>query len=151
MARSAVSKGTTLGKVGSSVGVEGVEQIKANIAERIDRFTALQAKKVFMRAGLLLAREERDAVQHLTDDPHLTGKLEGAIFAAYGDPKKPNVLVGVKRRGQGKAPHAYPVAHGHGGPAPAPAHPWVPESVQATRGAMAAIIAQGLKELVEKP
>ncbi len=146
MARSAVTKGT-LGKVGAEIGIEGMEQIKANIAERIDRFSAIEAKKVFMRAALILVREERDAVQHLTATPELTGKLAGAIFAAMGDPKKSNVIVGTNYKA---APHAIPVAHGHGGPHPAKPHPWVQQSVRATKGAMAATIAEGLKELAQK-
>lgn len=156
MARSAVTS-RTLERASASVGLEGVADVKKKLEERIDRFSALGAKKVFMRAGMILVREERDAVMHLTPDSEATGQLAAAIFASYGDPKKPNVVVGVRSGGgkkksdKARAPHAYPVAHGHGGPHPAPPHPWVSQSVNATKGVMAVTIAEGLKDLVEQP
>lgn len=143
MARSAVTKGR-LAKVGSEIGVDGVEDIKKAIAAQLDKFSGMAVKKVFMQGAMVIVREAQDLV------PVKTGRLKGAILAAYGDPKKSNVLVGVKSRGPRGAPHAHLVEYGHGGPSPAGAHPFFRPAVTASRNTVAAVIAEGLKELVEK-
>ncbi len=140
MARSAVTAGR-LRKISEEVGIQGIDEIKGNIAKKLDKLTGMQAKRVFMRAALLLVREEKANIHSIT------GHLAGAIFADYGDPKKPNVLVGTNNR---KAPHGLLVEEGHGGPHPAPPHPYHKPAVNATRGIMAATIAEGLKDLVEQ-
>lgn len=156
MARSAVTKGA-LGKVGVEIGIEGIDQIKKAIAAKMDRMTGLQAKKVFMRAALILVREARDNVNSIT------GQLSAAIFAAYGKQDKANVLVGVSIGGRGKAPYGWVVEHGHviwkGGRkrsgtgkqvGTVKPHPYMAPAIKSARPAMAATIAEGLKELAEK-
>lgn len=136
MARSAVTKGR-LQKVGADVGVQGVEEIKAAIAAKLDKFVGGAAKNVFMRAALIAVAEIKDLA------PVKSGKLKSAIFAAPGDPKKPNVLVGVDYK---KAPHAHLAEFkNHGGH-----HSYFRAGITATRAPMAATIAQGLRDLAEQ-
>ena len=150
MARSAVSKGL-LGKVGAEVGVYGIEGIKANIAAKLNQMTGMSAKRVFMRAAMQLVNEAKDIV------PVDTGRLRDAIFAAYGDPRKPNVIVGVNYK---KAPHAHLIEYGHiqtghGGKGKGRGIKFIPGSafmrraLVSARPTMAATIAEGLKALVE--
>jgi len=140
MARSAVTSGN-LGKVAAEIGIEGLDQIKANIAAAIDRSVGEEAKKVFMEAAMVAVNEAKDLV------PVKTGTLKSAIFASYGDKKKPNVLVGVNHK---KAPHAHLVEYGHGGPHPAKAHPFFRPAVNAAKPTMAVKIVEGLQNLIAK-
>lgn len=143
MARQAVTA-RQLGKIGMEVGVEGIDQINKNIAAKLTRMTGMEAKKVWMRAALVIVREIRDMIHDVT------GALSSGIFAAYGKREKPNVIVGVSLGGRGKAPHGWVVEHGHGGPHPAPEHPYFKPGVRAARPTAAAIIAEGMKQIATK-
>jgi hypothetical protein len=135
MARSAVTKGR-LQKVGAEVGVSGVEEIKANIAGKLDKFLGMAAKQVFMKAAMIAVKEIKDLA------PVKSGKLRDAIFADYGDPKKPNVLVGVNYK---KAPHGHLAEFkNHGGD-----QPFFRPGITATRAPMAVVIVEGLRDLAE--
>jgi HK97 gp10 family phage protein len=147
MARSAVTN-KTLGKVGSEVGIDGIPELKANIAAKLDKMMGQAAKKVFMRAAMRMVEEAKDLV------PVKTGTLRDAIYAAYGDTKKPNVIVGVNYR---KAPHAHLIEYGHihtthdgRGTSMTKAHPFMRPALTYARPKMAAIIAEGLKSLVQE-
>lgn len=131
--------GTRLGNVARDVfKLEGVDEIKKNIAKILDRTSGEKIKKVYMRAAMIAVREARSIV------PVRTGKLRDAIFADYGDPTKPNVLVGVNYR---KAPHAHLVEFGT---VKTPAHPYFRPAVTATRSLMAATIIEGFKEILDE-
>lgn len=122
------------------IGVEGIDKINKAIEERLNRVSGIQAKKVWMQAGLAIVREIRDNINSIT------GRLDSAVFAAYGKPTKPNVIVGVNIGGRGRAPHGWLVEHGHGGDT-APPHPFFKPGVLAARPVAAAIILQGMKKL----
>ncbi len=142
MARSGVSKGQ-LGKVSTEIGITGIEDVRANIAKLMDRVTGPRFKKEVCMPAAMIARDE---IKDLA--PVKTGKLRDAVFAAEGDPKKPNAIVGVSRK---LAPHGILVEYGHGGPHPAPPHAFFRPGVTAARGAMAATLASGMKKLVGEP
>jgi hypothetical protein len=150
MARAAVSKGL-LGKVGAEVGVYGVDDIKKAIAAKLSQMTGMEAKRVFMRAAMVMVVEAKDLA------PKKSGLLRDAIYAAYGDPRKPNVIVGVNYR---KAPHAHweeygHIQTGHGGRGKGRGIKFIQgsafmrRSLVSARPTMAATIAEGLKALVE--
>lgn len=143
MARQAVTT-RQLGKISLEIGVEGIDAINKQIEERITRMTGMQAKKIWMRAALAIVREVRDNIHKVT------GKLSAGVFANYGKDNKPNVLAGVSIGGRGKAPHGWVVEHGHGGPHPAPAHPFFKPGVLSARPVAAAIIAEGMRDLAGK-
>ena len=131
--------GTRLGNVARDVfKLEGVDEVKENIANILDRTTGEKIKKVYMRAAMIAVREARSLV------PVRTGKLRDAIFADYGDPAKPNVLVGVNYK---KAPHAHLVEFGT---VKTSAHPYFRPAITATRGPMAATIIEGFKEILDE-
>lgn len=150
MARQGVTPGR-LNKVGAEIGIEGIPEIKANIAKILDRAVGEKAKKVFMRAAMIAVNEIRDLA------PVLTGRLRDAVFADYGDPKKPNVIVGVSHK---KARYASLVEYGHAGgnykkrsgkSAPAKAKPYFRPGVNAARAPMAVELATGMKAIITKP
>ncbi len=71
--------------------------------------------------------------------------LQDAIFAAWGKPQHPSAIVGVDRK---KVPHAHLVEFGHGGPHPAPAHPFLRPALDAIRGAAARMMGQEINQRI---
>ncbi|SRR5579885_1679855 len=156
MARSAVTTGK-LGKIALELGLDGLDDIKAKIAEKVQQMGGQEAKKIFMQAGLEVVREIRDDIHNVT------GTLSSALFAAYGKENKPNVIVGVKIGARGVAPYGPAVEHGHaihrGGTirkgtgttlGQVPPHPYFQPGVKAASPLAGAIIVEGLKDLAEK-
>src|SRR3954464_13532801 len=98
---------------GRQVRIEGLAELQNNVATLMSRATGKEVKKIWMQAALDLrdaARDyapvaKEDIVHYEKGQPKRiikTGALRAAIFAAYGETDKPNVLVGVNRR---MAPH----------------------------------------------
>lgn len=76
---------------------------------------------------------------------HKTGFL-GAISAdIYNALNGPSVIVGVDLK---QAPHAHLDEWGHGGPHPAPAHPFMRPAVASVRWAIVQIIENALRRLL---
>jgi hypothetical protein len=147
MARSAISSKQFQG---TGISIEGLDELKANIDRKLDLMTGLQAKRVFMRAGLVIVRAVREYIHNIT------GKLSAGIFATYGKLDSPDVLIGVSIGATGKAPHGWVVEHGHHlvawghetGKEVAP-HPYFSKGVIAAREEAAQIIVDGMKDLIE--
>jgi hypothetical protein len=142
MARQGVTPGK-LKTVGAEIGIEGIPEIKANIAKVLDRALGEKAKKVFMRAAMISVKEIRDLAPY--DPLRKRGThLRDAVFADYGDPKKPNVIVGVNPK---KAPHGHWLEYGN---VRMKAKPYFRPGVNAARAPMAAELATGMKNLITK-
>jgi HK97 gp10 family phage protein len=143
MARSAVTP------KGKAVRIEGIPELQAKVALILDRATGNEAKKVWMKAALVLRDEARDlapVIKIPKPNPRpwqVPGTLKAAIFAAYGDTSKPNVIVGVNYR---KAPQAHWIEFGTSNIA---AQPYMRPALTATRSMMVAMIAEGYKALIE--
>lgn len=73
--------------------------------------------------------------------------LRDLIFAAPGKTGHPSVIVGVDRK---KAPHASLVEFGHGGPHPAPPHPFLRPAYDAIRRAAVASVGQEIDNRIIK-
>lgn len=142
MARSAISK-VTIRKTGN-FSVEGLNQFYDNVERVLDRTSAENLKGVFMKAGMVL----RDRAK--ANAPFRTGKLRNAIFAAPGNPDKPNVLVGVSRSkrktGAPPAPHGILIEYGT---SKMQARPFFRPAITETKGQMAEIIITGFKKTIE--
>lgn len=131
---------------GAAARIEGLPELQAKMAKIIDSSSGIEAKHVWMKAALVLRDEARDLAPVLKKPKkgHIAGLLKSAIFAAYGDPAKPNVLVGVNYR---IAPHAHWVEFGN---AHMPAQPFMRPALTATRSMCVAIIAEGYRKLIEE-
>lgn len=71
--------------------------------------------------------------------------LVDAVFAAEGKKDHPSVIVGVDRK---KAPHAHLVEFGHGGPHPAPAHPFLRPALTAFKRAAVDLMGREIKQRI---
>jgi HK97 gp10 family phage protein len=136
-----------LTKKGKAVRWEGIPELQANVnkllaemGHREGQVVGKKVKRVLMGAALTVRDEARDLV------PVRTGKLKSAIFANYGDERKPNVLVGVNYK---IAPHCIFVEYGARGGEMA-AQPYMRPAITATRSAVANMVADGLKGIIKE-
>jgi HK97 gp10 family phage protein len=92
-----------------------------------------------MKGALIIRDEARDIV------PVVTGTLRDSIFAAYGDPKKADVIVGVNTRmavdqdSEDKRTYAGIVEYGDDTRAP---HPYMRPAINAARPLVARVVAE---------
>lgn len=105
-----------------------------------------EVKEVYMGAALLFRDEARRRA------PVRSGRLRRAIFADFGDPVKPNVIVGVQYFLHGKrqiamAPHAHLVEFGTRN---SPARPFMRPAVTASKDRMSNAIASGLRGILAR-
>jgi len=95
------------------------------------------------------AKVVRDAIREAAP-PGPTGNLKAACYAkAYPETiSRPAIaFAGIRPR---KAPHAHLVEYGHGGPHPAPPHPFFFRAWESVRDEVRETIKQGLKAIVER-
>jgi HK97 gp10 family phage protein len=135
---------------GNAARIDGIPELQAKMAQIIDRASGPEAKKIWMKAALVLRDKARDlapVIRIPKPNPlpwQVPGTLKSAIFAAYGDPSKPYVIVGVNYH---RAPQAHWIEYGT---AKAGAQPYMRPALTATRSLMVAIIAEGgYKALIE--
>jgi hypothetical protein len=137
MPRSGVTA-ARLRKVGNEIGID-TSDVEAGVAKMMNRVTGPRFKKeVCMPAAQIAVTEIRDFIRPLTK----TGKLDSAVFADYGDEKKPNVLVGMNYR---KAGYAHIVEYGS---VRSRAKPYFRPGITAARSPMAASLATNMKKLI---
>lgn len=142
MARKAVTK--------RGAELAGLPELHAKMALIIDRVTGQRIKQVWMKAALVL-RDKAVSLAPIIKIPRrnprpwqVPGTLKASIYAAYGDPEKPNVLVGVNYK---KAPQAHWIEYGTKS---IPPQPYMRPALTATRAEMTAIIAEGTREVIEE-
>ena len=138
---------------GAQVVFEGLPELQAKMAELMNRATGQEVKKIWMQAALVLRDAARDyapiaagpITHYEKGQPQRTikpGLLRAAIFAAYGKPEAPNVLVGVNDK---MAPHAHWLEFGN---ARIPAQPYLRPALVLMRSACVEIIADGYRRLL---
>ncbi len=104
------------------------------------------------KAGLALKEVLRDSAEPVRVDaernaPVLTGETKANVFADRGDPNKPSVIVGVDTK---DAPQAQWQEFGTAGPHPNPPRPFMRPAIEANRGKVRTIIADGVADIVDK-
>lgn len=136
-----------LTKKGKAVRWEGIPEITKNVNNLLAELGHKEGHKVgdkvkraLMHGALVVRDEAKDLV------PVRTGTLKSAIFAAYGDNRKPDVLVGVNYK---IAPHAHLVEYGARG-GEMPPQPYMRPAITATRSKVANVVADGLKQIIEE-
>jgi HK97 gp10 family phage protein len=138
---------------GRQVRIEGLAELQNNVATLMSRATGKEVKKIWMQAALDLrdaARDyapiaKEDIVHYEKGQPKRIikpGALRAAIFAAYGERDKPNVLVGVSFRA---APHAHWIEFGN---SRIPPQPYMRPALSLMRSSCVSTIAEGYRRLL---
>lgn len=131
MARQALSSRSKLFEI------EGLAELKANVAKVLDRTSAQEIKEVYMDGARHFLAEFR------ADAPVLTGRFRDSGFISPGDPKKPDALFIINYK---KAPHAWIVEFGS---SKTRAHHTVRDTITTTRALIARIISEGWRSALE--
>lgn len=146
----------TLRKGATSIGIDGVDELLVNVGKVIDKVKGKRAKEIFIRAAFSFVNEAKAEVPYDEERARRVAKgwisetrhMKDAIFAAYGDSQSSSVLAGVNHN---IAPHSHLVEFGGRG-GQMPAFGTLRKALAQTRPMMAAVISQGLKELItEQP
>ena len=136
--------------------VDGMDALAADIARMASRLDASGAggavtNRILKEAAVPV---EAQMKANASSDPKIiTGKLHGAIHtgdvSARGSGGK-RITIGVHRKDWDDEDY-YPafVEHGHGGPHPAPAHPYIRPAYDATEDEAYEIIRKGLKDAID--
>lgn len=98
-------------------------------------------KDVFLKGAVVL----RDEAKRLV--PVKTGRLRDSLWAAKGDPEKTSALMGQNIT---KVPYAHLVEFGHGGPMPAPAHPFIRPAILSKKFEVQKIIENGFNAIIKR-
>jgi hypothetical protein len=155
MAKRAVTQSSLNRAARKGLRIDGAEAIQERISDILDAVTGPEVKRVFMKGALVLRDEARDIAPYNEDREKLLSKgkiteqrhLRDAIFAAYGDKGKPNVLVGVNPK---IAPHFHWLEYGIPARSTFRAQPYMRPAITATQRTVSTIIIEGLQKVVEQ-
>ncbi len=131
MARQALTKGSAAFKL------EGIAELKANVAKVLDRTSATKLKDVYMDAARAFYQEAH------ADAPEVTGRFKRSMFISPGDPNKADALFIIDYK---ICPYAHIVEYGSSKHAP---HATIRRAVGTTRPLIARIIGDGLRQALE--
>ena len=134
---------------------EGLEALRNDIARMAGIMDADGAGSATAKNILLAAAEpiHQQMKANASKDPKIiTGVLSRSI--RIGPVKKrrrsgKSITIGVHRKEEG-AYYATPVEYGHGGPAPAPAHPFIRPAYDTRADESYEIIREGLRDAIDK-
>ena len=133
-------------------GFDGLASDIAGMASRIDAdgADAPVARRILEAADQPIHRQMK---ANASKDPQIiTGVLSRSI--CIGPVKKrrksgKSITIGVHRKEEG-AYYATPVEYGHGGPAPAPAHPFIRPAYDTRADEAYGIIRDGLRDAIDR-
>ena len=134
---------------------QGFDGLASDIAGMAGRMDADGAGAPAVRRILEAAAQpiHRQMKANASEDPKIiTGVLSRSIH--IGPVKKrrksgKSITIGVHRKEEG-AYYATPVEYGHGGPAPAPAHPFIRPAYDTRADEAYEIIRDGLRDAVDR-
>ena len=134
---------------------EGLEALRNDIARMAGIMDADGAGSATAKNILLAAAEpiHQQMKANASRDPKIiTGALNRSI--RIGPVKKrrksgKSITIGVHRKEEG-AYYATPVEYGHGGPAPAPAHPFIRPAYDTRADEAYQIIRDGLRDAIDR-
>lgn len=134
--------------------IDGLDGLLTDIAGMAARLDANGAGAPIARSILEAAAQpiHQQMKANASSNPQIiTGVLHDSI--AIGNVKKrrrsgKHITIGVHRKEHG-AYYATPVEYGHGGPAPAPAHPFIRPAYDTREDEAYEIIRQGLRDAID--
>jgi HK97 gp10 family phage protein len=131
-----------------SIYLLGLEKLERNANKLIKDVTSGKTKLLLEGATIIKDRIKEKAPVGPPTDKH-PGSLKAAAYAkAYPATMAypASAFAGIRPRA---APHGHLVEFGHGGPHPAPAHPFVRPAIDETLPLVHRHIEEGLKEIIE--
>ncbi len=137
--------------------IQGMDELKKDIQRLADGLTDEQAVSAALKAGAQpIFRQMKQNAS--TDPKKLTGNLYRSIRIGRVSERKPRgkrgawrrITIGTHKAEAKLAPHAHLVEFGHGGPAPAPEHPFVRPAYDLRNGEAFEIIRAKLNEAIDK-
>ena len=131
-------------RIGKNVSIEGMDDIIKKFKHIATAVDEKDMENNLVEAAMVI----RDAAKSMA--PVKTGKLRESIVAKrYSrQPKgRPGAFVAIDYR---IAPYAHNVEYGHGGPHPAPAHPFFRPAMDNNMGRVKKMIEAGAMEVIEK-
>jgi HK97 gp10 family phage protein len=126
-----------------TVEIEGIKDLEKNVRKLAKATDPDEVGQVLLKQAAILEGRFRSAAPM---GP--TGRLKAAAYSNLA-PSKIAAFAGI-RQGKGKAPHAHLVEFGHGGPHPAPAHPFMRPAWDSSKREVLEGIEQGLKKNIEE-
>ena len=137
-----------------AITIEGIEEIASNAAALVRASgyghgdVAQEYKRALMAGAMIVRDEARDLV------PVDTGLLKSSIFAAYGDAKKADVIIGVNTRkavstSKGGETRTYAGVVEYGDDEHAP-QPYMRPAISATKPLVARLLKEQLVIAVDK-
>jgi HK97 gp10 family phage protein len=127
--------------------LKGIDELERNANQLIKEVTE-EKTKILLRAANKVKGRIKQNIQ--SQFKRHTGNLEGSPYAtAYPEKVGSSAVAfaGIRPR---KAPHGHLVEFGHGGPQPAPPHPFVSKSWNEMREEVRNDIASDLGKTIEK-
>jgi HK97 gp10 family phage protein len=131
-----------------SIYLKGIDQLERSTNKLLKEVTAGRTKILLDQAKLVKNRIREKAPLGPPTDTR-PGSLKAAAYATAMPEKIDSpaaAFAGIRPR---KAPHAHLVEFGHGGPHPAPPHPFVRPAWDEMKDEVKANIKSGLKKLIE--
>ena len=139
------------------VNTEGFAELVGQIEKMAHRLNtdeegAPTTKRILQAAAQPIHQQMKANASH--DPKIITGKLHGAINIGKVKRRRnggQNITIGVHRKDWNHEDY-YPayVEYGHGGPAPAPAHPYIRPAYDARADESYEIIREGLRDAIDK-
>lgn len=130
---------------GRALRFTGVKELQAELSKLVrdigGQGLGKDIKDVNLSVAQLMADESRKRAP--VDD----GDLQRAHFAARGDANNPKALFGVNPK---IAPHGHLVEFGHGGPKPAPPHPFIRTAIATKRSIVREMFVTGIAAIIKK-
>jgi len=125
--------------------IEGFAEFQRKIEQLPDKMKRNELNKVLRRVAKPTVAA---AKRHV---PVKEGRLQRSIGTITGKSRTyPNILVGPRAKGKHGGFHGALVEFGHGGPSPAPAHPYMRPAIDETRGQVSSDAADKIAKYLQK-
>lgn len=127
----------------SSIYIKGIDQLEKQVKQMLKEMGKEKANLLLGQARLI-----RDRIKEKAPVGE-TGNLKAAAYAAARPETTTypvTAFAGIRPR---KAPHGHLVEFGHGGPHPAPPHPFVRPAIDEMLPKVRENIKEGLKKMIE--
>ena len=133
---------------GCDIYLKGLDELEKNVNQMVKDVTSAKTELLLKQAQLVRDRIKEKAPLGPSTDKK-PGSLKAAAYAVAlpeTTTRPAMAFAGIRPR---KAPHAHLVEFGHGGPHPAPPHPFIRPAWDELSGTVKSNLAAGLGRVIE--